>query len=87
MATMDKKDRKMNQQFKDDWPFFEKILASLRYLKIRKYIDSVSHPICVDIGCGFHGGFLRRIENRIGGGGGTALILEQMRLNMERSEL
>lgn len=70
MATMDKKGRKMNQQFKDDWPFFEKILASLRYLKIRKYIDSVSHPICVDIGCGFHGGFLRRIENRIGGGDG-----------------
>lgn len=70
MATMDKKGRKMNQQFKDDWPFFEKILASLRYLKIRKYIDSVSHPICVDIGCGFHGGFLRRIENRIGGGYG-----------------
>lgn len=70
MATMDKKGRKMNQQFKDDWPFFEKILASLRYLKIRKYIDSVPHPICVDIGCGFHGGFLRRIENRIGGGYG-----------------
>jgi SAM-dependent methyltransferase len=67
---MDKKGRKMNQQFKDDWPFFEKILASLRYLKIRKYIDSVPHPICVDIGCGFHGGFLRRIENRIGGGYG-----------------
>lgn len=28
----------MKQKYKDNWPFFEKLLGYLRYLKIRKYI-------------------------------------------------
>lgn len=58
----------MLSKFNDDWPLFEKCLAYLRYLKIRKYIFRISKPVCVDIGCGFNGRFLRSIANFIGGG-------------------
>ncbi len=73
----------MKQKYKDNWPFFEKLLGYLRYLKIRKYIPAAQEAVCVDIGCGFSGRFLRSIANRIGGG--TALISEQMKQDTERS--
>lgn len=60
----------MGSQYNDDWPLFEKCLAYLRYLKIRRYIFKISKPICVDIGCGFNGRFLRSIANYIGEGYG-----------------
>lgn len=59
----------MSVTYKDNWPFFEKVLGWLRYWKIRKYIFAFRHPVCVDIGCGFNGRFLRSIEKCIGGGG------------------
>lgn len=49
----------MDITYKDDWPFFEKVLGWLRYMKIRKYIFQFHNPVCVDIGCGFNGRFLR----------------------------
>ncbi|MDE7313433.1 MAG: class I SAM-dependent methyltransferase [Eubacterium sp.] len=67
---MVKKDVTTNLEFKDNWPFFERFLAGLRYLKIRKYIFSVQNPVCVDIGCGFDGRFLRSIAKHIGRGYG-----------------
>ena len=69
----------MNMRYEDNWPFFEKLLSYLRYLKIRKYIPG-NKAVCVDIGCGFNGRFLRSIADRIGGG--TALISGQMKRNM-----
>ena len=59
----------MDITYKDDWPFFEKVLGWLRYMKIRKYIFQFHNPVCVDIGCGFNGRFLRSIAKRIGGYG------------------
>ncbi len=56
-------------RYEDNWPFFEKLLSYLRYLKIRKYIPG-NKAVCVDIGCGFNGRFLRSIADRIGGGYG-----------------
>lgn len=62
-------------EFEDKWPIFEKILGYLRYLKIRKYIkiDDQTKPVCVDIGCGFNGRFLRSISTKIKQGYGFDL--------------
>ncbi|MBR5419932.1 MAG: class I SAM-dependent methyltransferase [Lachnospiraceae bacterium] len=54
-----------NDEFEDNWPLFERFLGYLRYLKIRKYITMVPKPVCVDIGCGFNGRFLRSISKKI----------------------
>lgn len=67
----------MSVTYEDNWPFFEKVLGWMRYQKIRKYIFAFRHPVCVDIGCGFNGRFLRSIAKHIGGGMG--LISVQMR--------
>lgn len=66
---MEKKENRY-ADYEDNWPVFEKLLGWMRYLKIRKYIFVVSNPICVDIGCGFNGRFLRNIQKQIGGGYG-----------------
>lgn len=60
----------MELKYEDHWPLFEKVLGYLRYFKIRKYIFRMKKPVCVDIGCGFNGRFLRSIANHIGGGYG-----------------
>ena len=52
-------------KFEDDWPLFEKFLGYLRYLQIKPYIMSTPKPICVDIGCGFYGRFLKSISHLI----------------------
>lgn len=70
----------MDITYKDDWPFFEKVLGWLRYMKIRKYIFQFHNPVCVDIGCRFNGRFLRSIAKRIGG---MDLISGRMRQGME----
>ena len=57
--------KKSNDEFEDNWPLFEKFLGYLRYLKIRKYIEMSPKPVCVDIGCGFNGRFLRSISKKI----------------------
>ncbi len=69
----------MKQKYKDNWPFFEKLLGYLRYLKIRKYIPAAQEAVCVDIGCGFSGRFLRSIANRIGGGDGFDIRANEAR--------
>lgn len=55
----------MKALYEDNWPFFEKFLSWLRYMKIRKYIYKQPRPVCVDIGCGFDGRFLRNISRHI----------------------
>lgn len=60
----------MDSKYEDNWPIFEKVLGHLRYLKIRKYIFTAEKPVCVDIGCGFDGRFLRKISRYIGRGYG-----------------
>lgn len=55
----------MKASYEDNCPFFEKFLSWLRYMKIRKYIFKESKPVCVDIGCGFDGRFLRNISRHI----------------------
>ncbi|MGN0324934.1 MAG: class I SAM-dependent methyltransferase [Lachnospiraceae bacterium] len=64
------KNKKMEEgvkspDFDDNWPLFEKVLAYLRYLQIRKYIVGEPKYKCVDIGCGFNGRFLFSIADRI----------------------
>lgn len=65
-------DNKHNE-YEDNWPLFEKFLAYLRYLKIKKYIVGNPKLKCVDIGCGFNGRFLRSISNKIESGYGIDL--------------
>ncbi len=77
---MEKKENRY-ADYEDNWPVFEKLLGWMRYLKIRKYIFVVSNPICVDIGCGFNGRFLRNIQKQIGGG--MDLISGRTRQHME----
>ena len=57
--------RKRKAEFEDKWPLFEKFLGWLRYIKIREYIHMSPKPVCVDIGCGFNGRFLRSISKQI----------------------
>lgn len=52
-------------EISDNWPWFEKILGYLRYLKIKKYIFCKHKPVCADIGCGCQGRFLRLISKYI----------------------
>lgn len=54
--------------YKDDWPLFEKMLGSLRYSKIKKYV--MKDGVHCDIGCGYHGAFLKSISKQIGYGYG-----------------
>lgn len=54
--------------YKDDWPLFEKMLGSLRYGKIKKYV--MRDGVHCDIGCGYHGAFLKSISKQIGYGYG-----------------
>lgn len=54
-----------DSDFDDNWPLFEKFLAYLRYLQIRKYIVGNPKYKCVDIGCGFNGRFLFSISKKI----------------------
>lgn len=63
----------MEALYEDNWPFFERFLGWLRYMKIRKYIFKLPNPVCVDIGCGFDGRFLRSISRHIGRGYGFDL--------------
>lgn len=51
--------------YRDNWPVFEKLLAYLRFRQIKPYIISNPKPVCVDIGCGFYGRFLKRLHKRI----------------------
>ena len=53
------------EHFEDNWPLFEKVLGYYRYLKIRRYIVSQPKAVCVDIGCGFWGRFLKSISGKI----------------------
>lgn len=53
-------------RYNDDWPLFEKLLGYLRYRKIKPYLaKDGGKPVCVDIGCGFHGRFLFSIRDKI----------------------
>lgn len=54
--------------YKDDWPLFEKMLGLLRYGKIKKYV--MRDGVHCDIGCGYHGAFLKSISKQIGYGYG-----------------
>lgn len=49
--------------YQDDWPLFEKMLGSLRYGKIKKYV--MPDGVHCDIGCGYHGAFLKSISKKI----------------------
>ncbi len=53
------------KKFKDNWPWFEVLLAYLRYQVIKPYIIMKPKPVCVDIGCGFYGRFLKSISDKI----------------------
>ena len=66
-------------KYKDDWPFFEKLLGYLRYRKIRPYLSKDgSKPVCVDIGCGFHGRFLFSIRHKIKKGYGFDIRADEI---------
>lgn len=65
--------RKMDMQYEDNWPLFEKFLGYLRYLKIKKYILELDKPVCADVGCGFNGRFLFSVADKIGFGYGFDL--------------
>ena len=59
------------KKYEDNWPVFEKFLGYLRYVNIKKYIDHRKKNICLDIGCGFDGRFLRSISKKIERGYGV----------------
>ena len=62
----DKKfNKSANSKFEDEWSILEKCLGYLRYVQIRPYVISAPKPVCVDIGCGFYGDFLKSISSRI----------------------
>lgn len=50
------------------WSIWDKIIASLRYSKVRAYI--LDNSILCDLGCGFNGAFLLTQSNRIAKGYG-----------------
>ncbi len=60
-------------QYEDNWPLFERFLGYLRYMKISKYMKRKEKPVCIDIGCGFHGRFLKSVSKKIKRGYGFDL--------------
>ncbi|MDE6712827.1 MAG: class I SAM-dependent methyltransferase [Lachnospiraceae bacterium] len=60
-----KKDTEIQSEelYKDDWPLFEKMLGTMRYGKIKKYV--MQDGVHCDIGCGYHGTFLKSISKQI----------------------
>ena len=68
-------------EYIDNWPMFEKILAYYRYAKIMRYVKDIKDPVCVDIGCGFHGRFLFHIAKRMQKGIGFDLRANPIQRN------
>ena len=65
-------------------PFFEKILSRWRTGLARKYIPANSRIL--DLGCGFTGSFLKKIENNISHGVGVDVSVSK-ELNSPKLEL
>lgn len=52
----------MTKYYNDNWGIFEKLLGAFRYQRVIPYILRKNKPVCVDLGCGFNGRFLRMVS-------------------------
>lgn len=63
-----------SSHFQHNEPFLEKILSAFRFRMAEKLIPTGA--IVLDLGCGFDGGFLRRISGKISGGVGVDMSVD-----------
>lgn len=64
-----------SSHFQHNEPFLEKILSAFRFRMAERLIPPGARVL--DLGCGFDGGFLQRIENKITSGVGIDMTVDE----------